>query len=111
MSGQARDTGVDAAHRFHWSTITETLYALGASDRIVGIDITSTYPVSALREKKSVGYMRQLSSEGILSLKPDLILAMNDSGPANAIDQVMESSTPIVMLMQHRRSRVCATGC
>lgn len=32
-------------------TITETLYALGASDRIVGVDITSTYPVAALREK------------------------------------------------------------
>ncbi|GBR06844.1 ABC transporter substrate-binding protein [Asaia siamensis] len=79
-------------------TITETLYALGAADRIIGVDITSTYPVSALREKRSVGYMRQLSSEGILSLKPDLVLAMNDSGPANAIDQVMESSTPIVMV-------------
>ncbi|GAB6854001.1 heme/hemin ABC transporter substrate-binding protein [Asaia astilbis] len=79
-------------------TITETLYALGASDRIVGVDITSTYPVAALREKKSVGYMRQLSSEGVLSLKPDLVLAMNDSGPANAIDQIMESSTPIVMV-------------
>lgn len=79
-------------------TITETLYALGASERIVGVDITSTYPVAALREKKSVGYMRQLSSEGVLSLKPDLVLAMNDSGPANAIDQIMESSTPIVMV-------------
>ncbi|NIE80762.1 hemin ABC transporter substrate-binding protein [Asaia sp. As-1742] len=79
-------------------TITETLYALGVGERIIGVDITSTYPVAALREKKSVGYMRQLSSEGVLSLRPDLVLAMNDSGPPNALDQLMESPVPIVMI-------------
>ena len=79
-------------------TITETLYALGLADRIAGVDITSTYPVAALREKASVGYMRQLNAEGVLSLKPDLVLAMNDSGPATAIEQLIESGTPVVMI-------------
>ncbi|WP_336763608.1 ABC transporter substrate-binding protein [Asaia sp. VD9] len=79
-------------------TITETLYALGASGHVVGVDITSTYPVAALREKKSIGYMRQLSADGILSLRPDLVLAMNDSGPPAAIDQIMNASIPTVMI-------------
>ncbi|GBQ09368.1 hemin ABC transporter substrate-binding protein [Komagataeibacter rhaeticus] len=79
-------------------TITETLYALGAQDRIIAVDITSTWPEQALREKKSVGYMRALSAEGILSLRPDLILAMNDCGPPPVLDQLMASTVPVVFV-------------
>ncbi|WP_254511658.1 heme/hemin ABC transporter substrate-binding protein [Komagataeibacter oboediens] len=79
-------------------TITETLYALGAQDRIIAVDITSTWPEQALHEKKSVGYMRALSAEGILSLQPDLILAMNDCGPPPVLDQLMASAVPIVFV-------------
>lgn len=79
-------------------TITETLYDLGASARIVAVDVTSNWPEQALREKKSVGYMRTLSSEGVLSVAPDLILAMNDAGPLAALDQLMASSVPIVFV-------------
>ncbi|WP_147093353.1 heme/hemin ABC transporter substrate-binding protein [Swaminathania salitolerans] len=79
-------------------TVTETLYALGMAHRIVAVDITSTYPPSALREKQSIGYMRTLSAEGILALRPDLIIAMNDAGPAAAIDQLIASGVPIVMI-------------
>ena len=46
-------------------TITEILYALGAEDRIVARDSTSFYP-DAANAKPDVGYMRQLSAEGIL---------------------------------------------
>ena len=79
-------------------TITETLYALGAQDRIIAVDITSTWPEQALREKKSVGYMRALSAEGILSLRPDLMLAMNDCGPPPVLDQLMASTVPVVFV-------------
>ena len=47
-------------------TVTEILYALGAEDRIVARDSTSSYPAGAL-SKPDIGYMRALSSEGILS--------------------------------------------
>lgn len=79
-------------------TITETLYALGAAERIVAVDVTSTWPEQALREKKSLGYMRAISAEGVLSLRPDLILAMNDSGPPTAMDQLVASSIPVVFV-------------
>ncbi|GAJ30456.1 heme/hemin ABC transporter substrate-binding protein [Acidomonas methanolica] len=79
-------------------TITETLYDLGAADRIVAVDTTSTRPPAALREKKSLGYMRTISAEGVLSLQPDLILAMNDAGPPTAMDQLIASTLPVVFV-------------
>ena len=50
--------------------ITEILYALGFEDRLAGVDTTSLYPPAALRDKPNVGYMRQLSAEGVLGLNP-----------------------------------------
>ena len=47
--------------------VTEIAYALGAGDRVTAVDTTSQYPPQALQEKKSVGYMRALSSEGVMS--------------------------------------------
>lgn len=79
-------------------TITETLYALGATDRIIAVDTTSTWPPEALHDKKSLGYMRMISSEGALSLRPDLILAMNDAGPPAAMDQIVASGTPVIFV-------------
>ena len=60
--------------------LTEIVYALGAEDRLVGVDSTSVYP-EAVQSLPQVGYMRQLSAEGILSLQPDLVLATRDAGP------------------------------
>src|SRR3954462_3186391 len=48
--------------------ITYTLYALGFEDRWAGVHAPSLYPASALRDKPNVGYMRQLSAEGVLGL-------------------------------------------
>src|SRR5215207_8192946 len=61
--------------------ITEILYALGFDDRLAGVDSTSLYPAAALRDKPNVGYMRQLSAEGVLGLNPSLVLAAQGSGP------------------------------
>ena len=61
--------------------VTEILYALGLEKRIVAVDTTSLYPPRALHEKPNVGYMRQLSPEGVLGLGPSLILATEGAGP------------------------------
>ncbi len=54
--------------------VTETLVALGEEDRIVARDATSTWP-ARIRDLPDVGYIRALSPEGVLSMRPDLILA------------------------------------
>lgn len=74
---------------------TETLYALGVADRIVGVDTTSQWPVAA-REKPSIGYMRALSAEGILSLSPTLVLASDEAGPPQALALVKAAGVPVI---------------
>lgn len=77
--------------------ITEILYALGFEDRIAGVDATSLYPPAALREKPDVGYMRQLSPEGVLGLHPSLVLAVQGSGPKETMDVLEAAKVPLVL--------------
>jgi iron complex transport system substrate-binding protein len=78
--------------------VTEVLYALGLQGKIVGVDTTSQFPPEALKEKQSVGYVRALSAEGVLSLKPTRIIAVEGAGPPDALALLRESGTPITMI-------------
>jgi len=78
--------------------ITEILYALGFEDRLAGVDSTSLYPPAALRDKPNVGYMRQLSAEGVLGLNPSLVLAMQGSGPKETIEILDAAKVALVMV-------------
>lgn len=78
-------------------TITEILYALGAQDRIIARDSTSSYPQAAL-DLPDVGYMRQLSAEGVLGLKPDLLLVEDGAGPADTLNILRASEVPMVTI-------------
>jgi len=77
--------------------ITEIVYALGAGERLVGADASSIYPPEALKLPK-VGYYRSFSIEGVASLKPDLVLASEDSGPPQALEQLRRLGSPVVVL-------------
>jgi iron complex transport system substrate-binding protein len=76
--------------------VTEILYALGAGDRVVAVDTTSQFPPQALKEKKNVGYMRALSSEGCLSVGATLIFASERAGPREVVDVLKTTATPYV---------------
>jgi iron complex transport system substrate-binding protein len=65
--------------------ITEILYALGAGHQIAGVDATSLHPPDALRDKPNIGYVRALSAEGVLSLKPSRIIAIDSAGPPDVM--------------------------
>lgn len=71
--------------------ITEILYALDLEARIVGVDTTSLYPDEALKTKPNIGYFRAFSAEGVLSLKPSLVLAANGAGPPDAIKLLQDA--------------------
>ncbi|PAP91459.1 heme/hemin ABC transporter substrate-binding protein [Mesorhizobium wenxiniae] len=76
-------------------SITEIVFALGEQDRLVARDSTSRYPEAALK-LPDVGYMRQLSPEGVLSVNPSGILALHGSGPKQAIDVLKKTSIPFI---------------
>lgn len=82
--------------------VTETVYALGLADRIVAVDITSTFPPAALRTKKSVGYMRALSPEGVLSVDPSIIIATEGAGPHDAIAVLRAAAIPFLSVPEAR---------
>lgn len=77
--------------------VTEIVYALGAGDRVIAVDVTSRHPKAA-RDLPQVGYMRQLSAEPILSLSPSLILANADSGPPQVLDQLRAAGTCLALV-------------
>lgn len=75
--------------------ITETVFALGEGRRLVARDSTSLFPqeASALPD---VGYMRALSPEGVLSVQPSGIIALQGSGPKEAVEVLKKASVPYV---------------
>lgn len=76
---------------------TEIVYALDAGKSMVGVDSSSIYPPAALKLPK-VGYYRAFSVEGVASLKPDLVLALDHSGPPQALEQVRKLGSKVVVL-------------
>ncbi|MFD2181596.1 heme/hemin ABC transporter substrate-binding protein [Rhodoplanes azumiensis] len=95
-----RDVGVTDARRIVsiGGSVTEILYALGLDARVVAVDTTSIHPPSALQDKPNVGYMRQLSPEGILAMSPSLVLALDGSGPPEALAVLRAAKVPFVQV-------------
>ena len=72
----------------------EIIWALGAQDRVVGVDYSSTYPAE-VKKAQTVGYHRALSAEGILSLHPTAILHDNNIGPPQVVEQLKGLNIPM----------------
>jgi len=67
--------------------ITETLYALGLADKIVGVTSFCNWPTSALQKQRIGGFINP-SIEQIVSLKPDLIIATADGNRPDTVRQL-----------------------
>ncbi|PVW17352.1 heme/hemin ABC transporter substrate-binding protein [Marixanthomonas spongiae] len=72
----------------------EIIYALGAEENVVAVDVSSTYPPE-IKELPNVGYHRALSAEAILAMKPTLILEDNNIGPEHVITQLKKLKIPM----------------
>ena len=77
--------------------LTEIIYALCAQNYLVGTDTTSSYPKEATQTKK-VGYRRNLSIEGIISLNPNLIVYNDEAGPPIVIKQLKNTKIELLKL-------------
>ncbi len=73
--------------------LTEIVYALGEERRLIARDSTSTYPEAAM-SLPDVGYMRALSPEGVLGVDPSAILAIEGSGPPDALAVLKNAGVP-----------------
>lgn len=77
--------------------VTEIIHELGAGKRVIAVDTTSTFPPAVMALPK-VGYMRALSTEGVLAQSPDLILASAGSGPPEVIAALKQSGVPVALV-------------
>jgi iron complex transport system substrate-binding protein len=78
--------------------LTELIFALGAGNKIVAVDLSSTYPEAA-KALPTVGYHRMLSAEGIISMKPTVVFYNGGQdaavGPATLLPQLQKVRIPV----------------
>lgn len=74
--------------------ITETLFALGLDEEIVGVTMFSTYPEAA-RMKPKVGSYINISLEKVIALNPDLIIATADGNKKEIVLQMEGLGFPV----------------
>jgi iron complex transport system substrate-binding protein len=79
--------------------VTEIIYALGEEKRLIARDSTSIYPEAAAK-LPDVGYMRALSPEGILAVDPSAIIAVEGSGPPEALAVLRNARVPFETVPQ-----------
>ncbi|HZP38765.1 MAG TPA: cobalamin-binding protein [Methylomirabilota bacterium] len=78
-------------------SVTEILYAIGAQDRLVGVTDFCDYPPEA-RRKPHVGGMLAPSLEGMVSLKPDLVIATSAGNRQETFDQLDRLQIPLYVV-------------
>ena len=78
-------------------SVTETVYALGAGNRVIATDQSSTFPSEVFRLPR-VPYLRNLTSEGLISLGPSLIISSDDANPKSVINQIRSAGTDFLLV-------------
>lgn len=85
----------------HWvsagGSLSEWVVELGGESRLVGVDTTSQHPAS-LQALPSIGYQRQLAAEGILALRPQVLLGSEEMGPPPVLEQLQAAGVRIERL-------------
>ncbi len=76
---------------------TEILFELGAGERVVAVDVTTTFPAEA-EEIPVIGFAQDLAPEPVLGMEPTLVLANDLTGPAETIDQLRAAGIPVVVI-------------
>ncbi|WP_089333385.1 heme/hemin ABC transporter substrate-binding protein [Hymenobacter mucosus] len=80
-------------------TISEIICALGRQPQLVGVDVTSTYPVS-LAQLPRVGHNRNISAEGVLALNPTLVVGTTESLKPEVASQLKAAGIAVHLFRQ-----------
>jgi iron complex transport system substrate-binding protein len=77
--------------------VTETLYLLGAQDRLIGDTIQCTWPEDA-KNKRKIGDLLNPNYEVILAAKPDLVIASTAGNDQNAVMKLAGLGAPVYVV-------------
>jgi iron complex transport system substrate-binding protein len=64
----------------------------------VGTDVSSTHPAEVVGPLPKIGFYRNLSTEGVLSLGPKLVICNEHAGPAAVLDQLRAAGVTVAVL-------------
>lgn len=76
--------------------ISEVVFALGLGDRVVGRDSSTTFVEASAVPVLTRGH--DVSAESVLSLRPDLVLVGDLTGPPEALDKIEAAGVPVVTI-------------
>ncbi len=88
--------------------ITELLFAAGAGAQVVGVDDSSDYP-AAVAGIARVGEPTALDVEGLLRLRPTLIVLWDSGTPARPKAQLQRLGLPLYVTDEHRLDDIAST--
>lgn len=77
--------------------VTETLFAIGAGDRVVGVTRFCDRPAAVTHLPKVGGYTDP-QLEAILQLHPDLVIAMPSMGQRTTLTRLREAQIPVYIV-------------
>lgn len=77
--------------------VTQLLFALGADQHLVAVDVTSKLP-KQYRPLNNIGYHRTLSAEGLLSLEPSTVIGSEDIGPVEVVTALQAARVELLQL-------------
>jgi iron complex transport system substrate-binding protein len=75
-------------------SVTETLFLVGAGDRIVGVTVHCDWPEEA-RKKPKIGDLLNPSAELILAASPDLVIASTAGNDRTAVLKLADLGLPV----------------
>jgi ABC-type Fe3+-hydroxamate transport system substrate-binding protein len=76
-------------------SITETLFAFGAGDRVAGVTQFCIHPSNGVAAKPKVGGTKNISVEAVLSLAPDLVIANAEENRKNQVDRLSDAGVRV----------------
>jgi iron complex transport system substrate-binding protein len=79
-----------------WGSLNEMVFALGLGDHVVGRDVAAQFP--GTEELPVVTNGHDVSAEAALSLQPTVVLAQEDTGPPEALQQIRDAGVPVVVV-------------
>ncbi|MEB0044662.1 MULTISPECIES: heme/hemin ABC transporter substrate-binding protein [unclassified Pseudomonas] len=80
--------------------LSEWVTLLGGESKLVGVDTTSQHP-DTLKALPSIGYQRQLSAEGLLSLRPQILVGTEEMGPPPVLSQIRTAGVQVEVFSAH----------
>jgi iron complex transport system substrate-binding protein len=95
--GETRPAGVPDRVVSLAPNLTEILFALGAGSRVVGVTTYDDYPPQ-VNDLARVGGFIDPSLEGILALKPDLVVCVPNPGGRDRLDALARMGIPVLVL-------------